>query len=85
MVACYNFYMAKRRTKKQKLRTKVREQEKSLMPEYKFDSDEIGKKGEKINTEELVEKKLIVGDLVKTVVISIVILGLLALAYYRLG
>lgn len=84
--------MAKRRTKKHKQRVKKRQLERVVTPEYKFEAKNkerkivVPKIQNKEPTEgELVEKKLIVRDLIKSVVISVFILGLLALAYYRLN
>ena len=76
--------MAKRRTKAQKIKTQARQH--SL--EIKFKPENIAKKSKKkkiVEVEDKIDKKLIIRDLIKTVVISLVLLGLLIGAYFYLN
>lgn len=73
--------MAKRRTKKQKIKA----QKYRLKKEKKVEKVEKAEKVEAEPKQEArSEKKLIIKDLLKTVWISLALLGLLALLYWRL-
>jgi hypothetical protein len=75
--------MARRRTKKQKIKARLIKQRKQT--EKRGKREEKGKKRRK-GKKEVVrsEKELIVKDLWKTVWVAIGLLGLLALLYWRL-
>ncbi len=79
--------MTKRRTKKQKIKAKSRQE----VVNYTFKAEkeeEIKKTGKKkltIRVEEKAETKLIIGDLIKTGLISLVLLALLIGTYYYLN
>lgn len=76
--------MAKRRTKKQKIKAKARKVEVMVQPKAEVVENEIKEVNEVKETGESSEKKLIIKDLVKTGVISVVLLAILIGAYYYL-
>jgi|APSaa5957512622_1039677.scaffolds.fasta_scaffold08606_4 hypothetical protein len=81
--------MAKRRTKKQKQKIQKRQnEEKVVVNKYKFEVEKSKKRlatEVREKTEGLADKNLIVRDLLKSMIISIVILGLLAGIYFLLN
>jgi len=79
--------MAKKRTRRQKIKAKLKRQQQQA--EYKFSPiNPISSKAVKPEQVEQIEiepgdKKLIIKDLIKTVVVAGVLLVLLILAYWR--
>lgn len=84
--------MAKRRTKKQKMKAKLRMTEtvKFVDEGFKVKTEEVKQESEKSKpeksetTEEVKAKKLIVKDLVKTGIFALILLLILLSAYFSL-
>ncbi len=79
--------MAKRRTKKQKIKAKAQrvKMEVKIRPEIVEKKSKKIKKVDGIDAEGVTQKKLIIRDLVKTGLVSLVLLGLLIGVYFYLS